>query len=597
MKLNKIVINNYKSIGETQNILTIDDINIIIGKNESGKTNIIEALSNIDISGINNKSFFKNKNKINRKSPTFELELEPYINEKKDFSRLEKMEITIKSNFDISFSGGYSWYVENDKEFNEAKQILNEIVENNNITFSDQQTNIDFKSLVNSINIANEKVFINYKYIGNIIERLSKSSFEFKEELVNSLKVCVNYLNKFHEIFPTFFYIDDQALNVEYTKKQIEDNGNDTRMLEILLNVAEIPLDLVLDYWNSPDVATAKQIEKEINILLEKNISRKFNEFYSQEQISFEATFDDKSITFLLSTTDTYLSYSERSDGLKWYFNLFLKMNDANLDYYNVIYIMDEPGVKLHVNAQKELLKFFKDLTQSGNQIVYTTHSPYMLDQDNLSYIRPIIKDDEGYTHIYNKYNSVPNSLSKMDTLTPILEAIGMDYKFNFGPSLSKINIITEGPSDANYLNSYMHQKKFKKTERPNIIPSSGVNNINKIASILIGWGCEYFILLDNDQQGRDEYLVLTKKLCIPTDKICFTDGTNIYDTKVKHDIEKIFSETDFCKFIDKPDYDKLKNNYSKAFMNDVLSNKIMMSEDTIKNFDIIFNKINNLKK
>lgn len=84
MKLNKIVINNYKSIGETENILTIDDMNIIIGKNESGKTNIIEVLSNIDISGINNTSFFKNSNKMNRKKPTFELELEPYNNEKKN---------------------------------------------------------------------------------------------------------------------------------------------------------------------------------------------------------------------------------------------------------------------------------------------------------------------------------------------------------------------------------------------------------------------------------------------------------------------------------------------------------------------------------
>ena len=584
MKLNKIVINNYKSIGETENILTIEDINIIIGKNESGKTNIIEALSNIDISGINNKNFFENKNKINRKSPTFELELEPYTSEKKDFNKLEKMNIIIKSNFDISFSGGYIWYVENDKKFNEAKQIINDIVENNNISFSDQQAKIDFESLVNSINNANKKVFINFSYINKIIERLSKSTFEFKEELINSLKYCINYLNEFHKLFPTFFYIDNQILNTEYTRDQIEEDGNDVRMLDALLNVAKIPVDLVLEYWDSPDVATEKQIEKEINMLLEKNISKKFNEFYSQEQISFEASFNNKS--------DTYLSYSERSDGLKWYFNLFLKMQNADLDNYNVIYIMDEPGTKLHVNAQKELLTLFKDLTQNCNQIVYTTHSPYMLDQDNLSYIRPIVKDIEGYTHIYNKYNSIPNSTSKMDTLTPILETIGMDYKFNFGPSLTKINVITEGPSDANYLNAYMHQKGVKKADRPNIIPSSGVNNINKIVSILIGWGCEYFILLDNDKQGRDEYLVLTKNLCVPIEKICFTDGTNNYNTKITHDIEKIFSKIDFDKYIDKPDYKEFKNNYSKTFMNDVLSNKVVMTDDTIKNFDIIFDKI-----
>lgn len=591
MKLKKMVIINYKSIGDTDNILSIDDINIIIGKNESGKTNIIEAISNMDISGINNQSFFNSRNKINRKNPIFELELEPYSNEKKDYCKLEKMDIIIKSNFDISFSGGYSWYIENDKEFKDAKSVINEIIEKNIVSFNDQSTNSNFESLINSINSANKKVFINFKYIKNILERLSKSSYEFKEELVNNLNICINYLNKFHKLFPTFFYVDDTVLNKEYTKKQINDRS-DTVMFEALLNVARIPVDLILEYWNSPDISTSKQIEKEINILLEKNISKRFNKFYSQEQISFEATFNDDSITFLLSTTDTYLSYSERSDGLKWYFNLFLKMNDADLDYYNVIYIMDEPGVKLHVNAQKELLTLFKDLTQNNNQLVYTTHSPYMLDQDNLSYIRPIVKDNEGYTHIYNKYNSVPNSTSKMDTLTPILETIGMDYKFNFGPSLSKINLITEGPSDANYFNAYMYQKKIKESNRPNVIPSSGVNNINRIVSILIGWGCEYFILLDNDKQGRDEYLVLTKNLCIPIEKICFTDGTNVYNTKLKHDIEKVFSKTDFEKYINKPDYKEFKNNYSKLFMNEVLQNKVVMSSDTIKNFDQIYDKI-----
>lgn len=596
MKLKKIVISNYKSIGETDNILSIDDINIIIGKNESGKTNIIEALSNMDISGINNKSLFYCKNKINRKSPMFELELEPYSNEKKEYCKLEKMEITIKSNFDISFLGGYAWYIENDKEFKEAKSVLNEIIEKNNVSFSDQETNLNFESLINSINSANKKVFINFKYIKNILERLNKSNYEFKEELVSNLNICINYLNKFHKLFPTFFYVNDDALNEEYTKEQIK-NRNDIAMFEALLNVAEIPVDLILEYWNSPDISTSKQIEKEINILLEKNISQRFNKFYSQEQISFEATFNDDSITFLLSTTDTYLSYSERSDGLKWYFNLFLKMNDANLDYYNVIYIMDEPGVKLHVNAQKELLTLFKDLTQNNNQLVYTTHSPYMLDQDNFSYIRPIVKDNDGYTHIYNKYNSVPNSTSKMDTLTPILETIGMDCKFNFGPSLSKINLITEGPSDANYFNAYMHQKKIKESNRPNVIPSSGVNNINRIASILIGWGCEYFILLDNDKQGRDEYLVLTKNLCIPIEKICFTDGTNTYNTKLTHDIEKVFSETDFEKYINMPDYKEFKNNYSKLFMNGVLQDKVIMSSDTIKNFDKIYDRILDSKK
>ena len=55
MKIDKIKINNYKSLGEEDNTLTVDDLNIIVGKNESGKSNIVEAIAGIDLTGMNDK--------------------------------------------------------------------------------------------------------------------------------------------------------------------------------------------------------------------------------------------------------------------------------------------------------------------------------------------------------------------------------------------------------------------------------------------------------------------------------------------------------------------------------------------------------------
>ncbi|WP_078554289.1 hypothetical protein [Bacillus alkalicellulosilyticus] len=93
-----------------------------------------------------------------------------------------------------------------------------------------------------------------------------------------------------------------------------------------------------------------------------------------------------------------------------------------------------------------------------------------------------------------------------METLSPLVQAIGADLKFNIGPS-SKNNLITEGITDYMYLNAMLNYLEIDNA--PNIIPSAGVSNINRVVSILIGWGCGFKILLDYDSAGYNEYDVL----------------------------------------------------------------------------------------
>ena len=50
MKLNNVKINYYKSFGENSNNLQVeDDITVIVGKNESGKSNLLQLLSKVDL--------------------------------------------------------------------------------------------------------------------------------------------------------------------------------------------------------------------------------------------------------------------------------------------------------------------------------------------------------------------------------------------------------------------------------------------------------------------------------------------------------------------------------------------------------------------
>ena len=70
MKLKSIKIENYKSFGNENNTLVLENINTIIGKNESGKSNLIDCLSRLDLTGINDDNFFKNINKNTNGSPS-----------------------------------------------------------------------------------------------------------------------------------------------------------------------------------------------------------------------------------------------------------------------------------------------------------------------------------------------------------------------------------------------------------------------------------------------------------------------------------------------------------------------------------------------
>ena len=140
------------------------------------------------------------------------------------------------------------------------------------------------------------------------------------------------------------------------------------------------------------------------------------------------------------------MQLGERSNGLRWYLETFIDAKANNLPQRNVVYLFDEPGCFLHVNAQKELVSLFGHLADQGNQVVYTTHSPYMLDteKDGIHRIRAVVKDPQGFTHIYKTaYDNKISPDSVHDTLAPIVNALGMNMNDTFGPAKNKINIVT----------------------------------------------------------------------------------------------------------------------------------------------------------
>lgn len=586
MKVKSVKIQNFKSFAEENNRIDLENINTIVGKNESGKSNLIQAIGKLNLTGINDTNYFKNNNKNNMKKPLISLVLVPYTSEKNIYMSTKETIITINDQYDIDIEGGLTEIISNNKKFQTNREKMKEL--SKNIYFNDESKRKQLRNIIDMINNAESKVFISYTYIDNIISVLEGNSNY--QEFTQYLKECMKYLISINAIFPKFILLDNIELRTKYTRKYLEDNTQSKQMLKYFLKTIDMDFESLMGYWKLSKDDDKYNFVEEINSRIE-TIIKEFNKFYKQEDVKFKVNFDTESLNFVVKTNNKYLDLSERSNGLKWYLNMYIQLlaKTKKYDIENYVVLLDEPGVYLHVNAQKEILNLFENFTSKDNQIIYTTQLPTMIYQNDLYRTRIIIKDELGNSNIGNRYYSLPHTMSsKKETITPILTAIGMNMGYSFTAMDSKkVNIVTEGISDYNYLKAFLIQKQYKKEY--NIIPSSGVDNIHNIISILIGWGYKYKILIDQDGQGRKQYKILTNKLLVDLNDIKFVDGTNKENKNINLSIENLFSEEDKNNIgINNEDYKDEKAYYSLEILKKIENNEYKYNNETIKNFNKI---------
>ena len=117
----------------------------------------------------------------------------------------------------------------------------------------------------------------------------------------------------------------------------------------------------------------------------------------------------------------------QRSRGVRWFLSFYLELKATSLkksSAHNVL-LIDEPGLSLHARAQEDVLKVFEDMKENI-QILYSTHSPHLVNISKLYRILAIQRADE--------YNDKSESLifdtkslgnASGDTLSPIYSLIG----------------------------------------------------------------------------------------------------------------------------------------------------------------------------
>lgn len=251
-------------------------------------------------------------------------------------------------------------------------------------------------------------------------------------------------------------------------------------------------------------------------------------------------------LEFWIKDENERLYPKQRSRGVRWFISFYLELKATAIrnSNENIILLIDEPGVSLHARAQEDVLKVFEDI-KDHVQIVYTTHSPHLIDINKLYRLRAVqrtIEDDDYSETVVFDAESL-NSAST-DTLSPIYTLMGTRIS---GQQIvqNRNNVIIEDIPTYYYLTTFFKLMNIK-TE-VYFLPATDVSNIPTLVNILLGWKLDFVVLVDDDSEGNKIYSELRKNIFWKDEDKALKKLLMIEHCK---SIEDVFSTIDFKKHV-----------------------------------------------
>lgn len=360
----------------------------------------------------------------------------------------------------------------------------------------------------------------------NILERPSPTEISEATKLVlDNLPMFVYYSN--YGNLDSEIYLPHVIENL----KRVDLTGTTeakARTLRVLfeyvgLDPQEI-LDLGMDpepirdsYGNITRQPTLEEIEKAAanktkrDVLLQSasaSLTSRFKEWWKQGNYIFDFHADGNH--FRIGVSDDLrpekIELEGRSTGLQWFLSFYLVfLVESKESHKGAILLLDEAGLSLHPLAQRDLSKFFENLSKT-NQIINTTHSPFLVDTNHVDRIKVVYVDNDGYTVASSNLRAAEDR-AQARSVYAVHAALGLSISDTLLQGCQPV--ITEGPSDQFYMsaikNYLISEQLIAPKEEIVFVPSGGVRGIEGIASILAGKvdGLPY-IILDSDKPGQD---------------------------------------------------------------------------------------------
>ncbi|MCK5148728.1 AAA family ATPase [bacterium] len=257
------------------------------------------------------------------------------------------------------------------------------------------------------------KIYEGFKSAESIlIRREGPSNKDYKLQ-TDSKVISIGDINPIFEHLPKILYFESiQVLKDRIDIDSLHSKSNDTKTERNLLTVGGVEdIDLIFE-----DSTRGRRIAEEAS----REITKRIREVWTQEpslEIKLRVNGNLLYIDFS-DATRVYDTPKTRSRGFLWYLSFYINFiaatNEAKVNEY--LFLFDEPGMHLHPSGQKDLTSLLEQLSIK-NQLIYTTHSPFMINREHPERVRVVQKDPEG---------TKVDSEAYRDNWRPLRESIGL---------------------------------------------------------------------------------------------------------------------------------------------------------------------------
>ena len=580
IKLKTVTVHKYKSIQQTQIVDIEPDITTVVGMNESGKTSFLTAIAKTNY--FNADDDFK-----------FDITQDYPRNELIDFQHEDEDCDIINCTYLISdellkeIEDEFGKGVFNVKEFtytipyksdkttysglkSDTKKYLElEVKDGYALSKETQEAIIACKDLKDIADITGTEADEDLSVFKTRIKKIVDEGYNFSNSLTG-------YITKtwIDPKMPKFWYFDDYyplkgKININELHSNPPTDEKD-KTSKALFELARINPKEILD-------STEQEYEKYI-ALLEASSNKITNEIFKYwttnqnldiefkiQNVKNKQNQPEKVLDIRVKSQrhKITLPLDRRSKGFNWFFSFIIWFSkiqaDKNSDY---VLLLDEPGLNLHASAQADLMKFFEDLSKKY-QIIYTTHSPFMVDTEHLNRVRTCFETDNGTIISDTIQEKDPN------TLFPLQAALGYDIAQNL--FVSKNNLLVEGPADLIYLTLFSSlleaNNRTGLNQKFTIVPVGGLDKVSTFISLLRGSKLNVVCLLDTftDQKGKQKVDDLVRYKIIKEKNLHFFDEFTKTEEKTA-DIEDLLTKKDYLKIFNAA----FKDEHSKINLKDL---------------------------
>ncbi len=558
--LKKAVVNKYKSYTTEQEVQLESDVTTLVGKNESGKTAFLESLAKFnyftddeDFKFDEVQDYPRSELKKHQRSGddqkviicTFQLDKDTIdeINDDLGEGVLTVDSFTVATKYET----GRAWYHFNSNE----KKYLENLQGQLGFCDETKEKLLSFKN----IKAAASQDAGEDEELASVINHLNTeiTSHAGKWEPVIDGYIVNEYLNP---RLPRFWYFDEyHELPSRVSIDSIRSNTTTGELTKQQLDTAKALFELaVIDIDELANASSFESFIAELEATSNEITDQIFKYWSTNGNLEIDFKIDpihrqnqqpEKILDIRVKNTRhrITLPLKNRSKGFNWFFSFivwFSKIQDEKDK--NFILLLDEPGLNLHASAQADLLRFINDLSEDY-QIVYTTHSPFMVESDALHRVRTVYDSEDG--------SIISEAIQEKDpdTLFPLQAALGYDIAQNL--FVSKNNLLVEGPADLNYL-TYMsnlleNEGREELRDDITIVPVGGLDKVASFISLLRGSKLKISCLLDsfNNAKGAQRLGGLIQSKIIKDKHVRFFDefAGDDYD---KADIEDMFEKTEY---------------------------------------------------